>query len=641
MSICLMVAEVSDLFVLPLAAAFANADDTPLVVLHLQRRTGQHAPDTHELLKDEIAACQPGSLTDLACVLAGEVSAGGVSESFFDQWSEFSAEDTENSAYFPRHEVRFLRVCGKQLSTSALGVLDDLAVKRLIIAPSYLDHSQLEHLSAEIYSQTSSETLLLRGILTAPKRCEDILVATAGGVHASAALAGASEMMRHVDGRVTALYVEAAVDEVAPLVGEKIATSLVRRTLGKIPDHLKIRVEVASSFREGLERAILEQPDVVLLGAPTRREAKRVITQLPNEDGAEAPLLGMVRAAESMPSRLGRIVSRLLRTYVPQLSRDQRVSLVERVQSSSQWNFDFTALMCLSTLIASLGLLLNSAAVVIGAMLIAPLMLPIVASGLAIVQGNALLMRQGARSLFQGFLLAYLIALVVGLVCRPFIEMGDQWPSQEMLARGAPNLLDLIVAFVSGVAAAYALGRPNLSSALPGVAIAAALIPPIGTAGMATAWGEWSLLGGALLLFLTNIIAIALATAVSLRAVGIRDTHAHGLRQRWSTIVALLLIFAVTTLAVVESLPDPWIGADLRGEYQRIAAKHEGELTKARWMKESHNQRYISIVIGKSNPHSDALLDELVAASAQHFGRPVEVRLEIRLVQRRVPIDIR
>ena len=78
-------------------------------------------------------------------------------------------------------------------------------------------------------------------------------------------------------------------------------------------------------------------------------------------------------------------------------------------------------------------------------------MLPIVASGLAVVQGNALLMKQGVRSLVRGFLLAFLIALLMGFLCRPFIELGDQLPSQEMLARGAPNVLDLIVAFVSGV----------------------------------------------------------------------------------------------------------------------------------------------------------------------------------------------
>ena len=113
-----------------------------------------------------------------------------------------------------------------------------------------------------------------------------------------------------------------------------------------------------------------------------------------------------------------------------------------------------------------------------------------------------------------------------------------------MLARGSPGVFDLIVAFVSGMAAAYASGRPNLVSALPGVAIAAALVPPIATAGLGLAAGQWQLAAGALLLFLTNIVAIVLGAACSLWAVGIRGTHEHGFLSSWAqrALIALLLI---------------------------------------------------------------------------------------------------
>jgi len=90
-----------------------------------------------------------------------------------------------------------------------------------------------------------------------------------------------------------------------------------------------------------------------------------------------------------------------------------------------------------------------------------------------------------------------------------------------MEARDAPHILDLIVALASGVAAAYAMGRPHLVSALPGVAIAAALVPPIATAGLSIPMGDLRLSGGAMLLFFTNVIAIVLGTAVTFWAVGI------------------------------------------------------------------------------------------------------------------------
>ena len=103
-----------------------------------------------------------------------------------------------------------------------------------------------------------------------------------------------------------------------------------------------------------------------------------------------------------------------------------------------------------------------------------------------------------------------------------------------MLARDLPNFIDLIVALASGVAAAYAMGRPHLVSALPGVAIAAALVPPIATAGLAVPLGSWTLAGGASLLFFTNVIAIVLGTAITFWAVGIStyvDTK-HGQKVR-------------------------------------------------------------------------------------------------------------
>ena len=193
---------------------------------------------------------------------------------------------------------------------------------------------------------------------------------------------------------------------------------------------------------------------------------------------------------------------------------------------NSQFNFDFGALISLSTLIAALGLVRDSGAVVIGAMLVAPLMTPLVAMGFALVQGNLKLIRSALRSVSWGFAIALLIGASIGLMLRlfaPGLEISEQ-----MADRGSPNFLDLVVALASGVAAAYAMGRPNLISALPGVAIAAALVPPIATSGLALTMGDLTLAGGASLLFFTNIVAIVLGTAITFWCVGISTRISEG-----------------------------------------------------------------------------------------------------------------
>ena len=122
---------------------------------------------------------------------------------------------------------------------------------------------------------------------------------------------------------------------------------------------------------------------------------------------------------------------------------------------------------------------------------------------------------------------------------------------QEMENRTRPQFYDLLIALTSGVAAAYAMGRPNLFSALPGVAIAAALVPPIATSGIAFAYGDFAKGGGALLLFLTNMVAIILGTSLIFRAVGVRSQKEGADGARWPRHVLLLLVLLSVLITVV------------------------------------------------------------------------------------------
>ena len=197
--------------------------------------------------------------------------------------------------------------------------------------------------------------------------------------------------------------------------------------------------------------------------------------------GTNEPTIIVTRATIPLAGRVRRWLDLRLQRWVPQLGREERTDLVARIQSNSQWNFDFIMLVALSTLIAAMGLLDNSPAVIIGAMLVAPLMTPLLGIGIALSQGNPRLAEMSLKSVGYGFTTAFVLAYLVGLATADFVQA-----TQEMDARDWPGVLDLVIAFVSGLAAAYASGRPGLLAALPGVAIAAALLPPIATSGLST-----------------------------------------------------------------------------------------------------------------------------------------------------------
>lgn len=205
------------------------------------------------------------------------------------------------------------------------------------------------------------------------------------------------------------------------------------------------------------------------------------------------------------------------------------------------------SLLSLSTLIAGLGLVTNSAAVVIGAMLVAPLMVPILGAGLALMQGNLPLMKQSMKAVCLGFMAAFFIGVLIGL----FVPIPD-FLTPELNARGNPSVLDIFIALASGVAAAYAMGRPDLSAALPGVAIAAALVPPIATSGIAFAEGVWGVAAQSSLLFLTNVITIILSASLTLYLTGVRMKKGSS----WSLAVLGLLCVLTVLLALTLGMPE-------------------------------------------------------------------------------------
>ena len=244
---------------------------------------------------------------------------------------------------------------------------------------------------------------------------------------------------------------------------------------------------------------------------------------------------------------------------LPTLTREDRIEAYRQIRRSGRPNRDFYSMIALSAGIASLGLLLNSAAVIIGAMLVAPLMSAITGMGMAIIQGDLRFLLLTFKGVVRGSAVAIFAGIIFGLIN---IE-GNV--TQEILNRTEPSSLDLVVALISGVAAAYALSRKNVANSLPGVAIAVALVPPLATVGVCISIGLWGLAFGAFKLFLCNMVAIVFASAVVFASLGFKpniDTTQDHRRLKVfqrsfiASGILVVLMFGILLSQTVEEIED-------------------------------------------------------------------------------------
>ena len=230
------------------------------------------------------------------------------------------------------------------------------------------------------------------------------------------------------------------------------------------------------------------------------------------------------------------------------VSAIRRAEIVDNFDDSATLDSDYVLLVILSCIIASFGLVVNSTAVTIGAMLIAPLMGPILGMSLSLVRGDLYRLSQALVTLLIGIAMAILISAVIGNVVSRSKANGflAELP-REMINRTEPTLFDLVVAMAGGFLAAYALTQPRLSPTLPGVAIATSLMPPLCVVGLGISQGETGVSNGALLLFLANFVAIVFSSAVVFVLAGFGPLAFHERRQVISrtffvSSVSLLLI---------------------------------------------------------------------------------------------------
>ncbi len=235
----------------------------------------------------------------------------------------------------------------------------------------------------------------------------------------------------------------------------------------------------------------------------------------------------------------------LWRRLIKPLSLERRGEVQVNLRNASRPGFDFFLLVVLSCIIATLGLLIDSPATVIGAMLVAPLMSPIIGLGLSSITGDERLLRQSAISLGQGAILAVLMSFAITLAYRnlPFLSLTEL--PAEVLARTQPSPVDLGIALAGGLAAAFALAMPNISAAMPGVAISTALMPPLCVVGIGLGLNDLDISGGAFLLFITNAATIAFAAALVFFALGFNPDSKIRARRIPRTLLVAALFTAI------------------------------------------------------------------------------------------------
>ncbi|MBT4277755.1 TIGR00341 family protein [Candidatus Falkowbacteria bacterium] len=190
------------------------------------------------------------------------------------------------------------------------------------------------------------------------------------------------------------------------------------------------------------------------------------------------------------------------------VTKIQKRHTFEALFRDSTPSYDFFLMLILSAILVAIGLLINNAVVVIGGMLVAPILSPILSFSMGMVVGDVKLMKRSGEVILQSILIVVVVSLVIS-----FLTINREL-TPEIFSRAHPSLAYFLIALFSGLAASYSLVRPNLSEKLSGVAISVALIPPLASLGIAFSFFDVRVIVGSLGLFALNLVGIILAALV-------------------------------------------------------------------------------------------------------------------------------
>lgn len=285
--------------------------------------------------------------------------------------------------------------------------------------------------------------------------------------------------------------------EVNELLKEQKTLEVWLETIEENKVHLKLLVQ--TEFTEGILDLLEKRFSVV--------EGFRMIL-LPVEAVIPRPNIEEITKEQAEPSEPeSKPISKILR-----VSREE---LYDDIQKTVRYSWIFLLMIIFSAIVASIGILRDNVVFIIGAMVIAPFLGPNVALSFATALGDIDLAKKAIKAIAAGVLIAFALSVLIGFVFDVYTEIP------ELLSRTQVSLGDVILALVAGSAAVLSI-TSELFSALIGVMVAVALLPPLVSLGMLVGSGNWKLALGSLLLFLINLICVNLAGVVTFFVLGIR-----------------------------------------------------------------------------------------------------------------------
>lgn len=301
----------------------------------------------------------------------------------------------------------------------------------------------------------------------------------------------------------------------------------------------------------------------------------------------------------------------------------------ESIRMGATFDRAYLLMNVLAATIASYGLFANSPAVVIGAMIVAMLLGPIAGIALALVDTDMKFLLKSLSTLLAGAIGVMITAFIVGTIHK------DIPITNEIMARTAPNLLDLMIALAGGAAGAYATVSPRLSVAFVGVAIATALVPPLSSAGILFARGEVDLGIGALLLTFTNMVAIQFACSVVLWFTGFRKvTRISGhsfftfIRRNVVSIAILLVLAVVLTNSLHRVVARQIYETTTRFTLQQKINSSLGSHLAVVQFETNRGTTIVRAVVRGPNPPSPV---QVAAMEAELPSPPDDTELELRI----------
>lgn len=311
----------------------------------------------------------------------------------------------------------------------------------------------------------------------------------------------------------------------------------------------------------------------------------------------------------------------------------ERAEVRRSIVESSKLTTAYIAMNALATAVASYGLLADSVAVVIGAMIIAMLLGPIMGLALALVDGDTILLRDALIAETAGAVIVLIIGGVIGRL------HYDIQITHEILVRTKPNLLDLAVALFGGAAGAYATASPKVSVGLVGVAISTALVPPLASCGICLSRGLLPQAAGAFILFATNLVAIQCASSLVLYLFGFhhitkRSADDAGYVRRLAfDLVALLALGVFLYFQLASTISEQQFDRRVRSQLELgLQNVHGAYLSEIRYVEQP--ERFVVVAVVRTpNSVTPEQTAQLESSLGSRRGKPIELHVRSLLTK--------